>query len=192
MSVSCVSVGGGRRRITGMQMQKQIPTQKDPEKRNSFPNAVCIMYNPMLFPPMPCSMRSLTAGQLTASLTVAILMNSKEYLGTFDWGLGYDGIHVLALILCVALLLVTFFFIEEPKRRQPQPEQLKLRRSDTVKLNLKDSWKMVKHGAFMGILMFGFTSSMMVHVQTTAAPMVRSRWAGVKVLPQQLLLGHNI
>lgn len=44
----------------------------------------------------------------------------------------------------------------------------------------------------MGILMFGFASSMMVHVQTTAAPMVRSRWAGVKVLPQQLLLGHNL
>ena len=95
-----------------------------------------------------CRTRSLTAGQLTASLTVAILMNSKEYLGTFDWGLGYDGIHVLALILCVALLLITCFFIEEPKRRQ-LPEELKLRRSDTVKLNLKDSWKMVAKRCFL-------------------------------------------
>eukprot|EP00913_Durusdinium_trenchii_P018208 g17106.t1 len=32
--------------------------------------------------------------QLIANLTVAFFMNSKEYLGTFDWGLGYDGTPV--------------------------------------------------------------------------------------------------
>eukprot|EP00913_Durusdinium_trenchii_P018207 g17105.t1 len=44
----------------------------------------------------------------------------------------------------------------------------------------------MKNGAFMAILMFSFVMQMMINVNTTAGPLVKSQWAEVKVLPQQL------
>eukprot|EP00435_Cladocopium_sp_Y103_P071893 s30_g38.t1 len=125
-------------------------------------------------------MMMMTAGMLAANLTVAFLMNSKEYLGTFDWGLGYDGCMIIALCLVCLLFVATVFFIREPKT-------VRLHRSrSTIRSNLKDSWTLMKSGAFMGILMFGFATQMMVHVNTTAGPLVKKNWAEVKVLPAQL------
>jgi len=44
----------------------------------------------------------------------------------------------------------------------------------------------VQSKAFVGVIMFAFGTHMMVTVATTAGPLVRSQWAEVKVLQQQL------
>lgn len=125
----------------------------------------------------------ITAGQLIANLTVAFFMNSKEYLGTFDWGLGYDGIMIITLVLVVFLFFATIFGIEEPQHFRSNASG---NRTASCWTNLRESWRLMKNGAFMAILMFSFVMQMMINVNTTAGPLVKSQWAEVKVLPQQL------
>jgi len=121
-----------------------------------------------------------TGGQLVANLVVALFMNSKEYLGTFDWGIGYDGIAILALGLVALTFVVIVFFTHEP-------ECIRFHRTgSTIHSTLKESWTLMKSGAFMGCLAFGFVVHMMVCINTTAGPLVKSRWAEVKNLQAQL------
>mmetsp|Transcript_95206 Transcript_95206/g.226686 ORF Transcript_95206/g.226686 Transcript_95206/m.226686 type:complete len:570 (-) Transcript_95206:231-1940(-) len=115
-----------------------------------------------------------TAGQLAAALFIGCFMNGKEYLGTFDWSLDFNHMMLIAMILVLVQIPLTMFFVYEPQQRQ------------IPAASVTTSWQLVKSSAFVAVLMFAFGTHMMVGISTTAAPLVRSQWAGVKVLQQQL------
>jgi len=117
-----------------------------------------------------------TAGSLTASLVIGLLLNGKAYLGTFDWGLSFSGLMTMCLAMVVFIIPVSLLFVYEP-RKITHP---------SFSGHAKSSWKLVKGKALSSILFFAFLVQFLVASATTATPMVQSQWAGVKVLQQQL------
>lgn len=117
-----------------------------------------------------------TVGTLMASLFIGCCMNGKAYLGTFDWTLGYNHIMGVAFILVMIQIPLTLFLVYEPP----------LKERPSFRAHLRASWQLVQSKSFVAVIMFAFGTHLMVTIATTAAPMVRARWAGVKVLQQQL------
>lgn len=117
-----------------------------------------------------------TLGSLMASLFVGCCMNGKAYLGTFDWTLEYNQLMFVAFVLVVIEIPLTAFLVYEPP----------LKERPSFRAHMRASWQLVQSKAFVAIIMFAFGTHFMVTIATTAAPMVRSQWAGVKVLQQQL------
>lgn len=111
-----------------------------------------------------------------ASLFIGCCMNGKAYLGTFDWTLGYNHIMGVAFILVMIQIPLTLFLVYEPP----------LKERPSFRAHLRASWQLVQSKSFVAVIMFAFGTHLMVTIATTAAPMVRARWAGVKVLQQQL------
>eukprot|EP00913_Durusdinium_trenchii_P009618 g9036.t1 len=93
-----------------------------------------------------------TAGGLLATLFIGCFMNSKAYLGTFDWGLQFNQIMYIALALVLIQIPLTMFLVWEPPLKQ----------RPSFRQHLWSSWDLVT-------------------VATTAGPLVRSQWAEVKV-----------
>ncbi|CAE7267524.1 unnamed protein product [Symbiodinium natans] len=118
------------------------------------------------------------AGSLVSSAVVGVFLNKKEYLGTFDWGLSFRGFTALCLVLATCLIPISLFCVQEPK---------KLKRPSCIG-HVKSSWNLVKSKGFSTVLLFAFVAQFFNSISTTAGPLVRSQWAGVRVLQQQLFV----
>ncbi|CAE7732688.1 unnamed protein product [Symbiodinium pilosum] len=118
------------------------------------------------------------AGSVTSSAVIGIFMNGKEYLGTFDWGLSFNGLMTVCLVITALMIPISLLCVYEPKR-MGQP---------SCRTHFQSSWKLVKNRGVSSVLLFAFVNQFFASISTTAAPMVRSQWAGVKVLQQQLFL----
>eukprot|EP00439_Symbiodinium_sp_Y106_P023939 s682_g2.t3 len=128
-----------------------------------------------------------TAGGLVSSLVIGICMNSKAYLGTFDWGLSFSGLMTVCLALVICMVPVTVCCVYEPPRSSQRISS---------RAHIKGSWGLVQKlgrpvlvlkKALSSLLFFAFFVQFLVSLTTTAGPMVRSQWAHVKVLQQQML-----
>ena len=120
-----------------------------------------------------------TAGALAASVVVGVFMNSKAYLGTFDWGFSFSGLMAFCFVLVVFMIPLSVFCVHE----LPKPGHRADRTSCVA--HVKSSWELVQKNTFSNLLFFAFLVQLLVSITTTAGPMVRSRWAEVKVLQQQ-------
>eukprot|EP00439_Symbiodinium_sp_Y106_P027174 s2067_g3.t1 len=118
-----------------------------------------------------------TAGSLASSLVIGIFMNSKEYLGTFDWGLSFSGLMAVCLVLVILIIPVTVMCVYEPTKSGQRT---------SCRAHVKSSWELVQGKALSSLLFFAFFVQFLVSMTTTAGPMVRSQWAQVKVLQQQM------
>jgi len=117
-----------------------------------------------------------TAGQLCGSMFLGIFMNGKEYLGTFDWGLSFTSVCKTLLGIAMIIVPVTHYAVHEP-RKSPAPRPLD---------HIKSSWRLMQNRALASVLFFAFVVQLLISMSSTAGPMVRSQWAGVKVLQQQM------
>ncbi|CAE7944903.1 unnamed protein product, partial [Symbiodinium necroappetens] len=118
-----------------------------------------------------------TAGSLASSLFIGIFMNSKEYLGTFDWGLSFSGLMAVCLVLVILIIPVTVMCVYEPPKSGQRT---------SCRAHVMSSWELVQGKALSSLLFFAFFVQLLVSMTTTAGPMVRSQWAHVKVLQQQM------
>ncbi|CAE7279619.1 unnamed protein product [Symbiodinium necroappetens] len=118
-----------------------------------------------------------TAGALASSLFIGIFMNGKEYLGTFDWGLSFSGLMAVCLVLVILIIPVTVMCVYEPPKSGQRT---------SCRAHVKSSWELVQGKALSSILFFAFIVQFLFSMTTTAGPMVRSQWAQVKVLQQQM------
>ena len=118
-------------------------------------------------------------GALAASLVVGIFMNSKPYLGTFDWGFSFSGLMAFCFVLVVFMIPLSVCCVNE----LPKPGHRAAR--TCCRAHVKSSWELVQKNSFSSLLFFAFLAQLLVSITTTAAPMVRSVWAEVKVLQQQ-------
>jgi len=116
------------------------------------------------------------AGSLVSSAAVGVFMNGKEYLGTFDWGLSFSGFMTMCLLMVTFLIPICLLCVHEPKK-STRP---------SCCTHVKGSWKLVRNKGLSSVLLFAFLAQFFSTITTTAGPMVRSQWAGVKVLQQQL------
>ena len=138
-------------------------SQQEPEERRGQIKATMTMVS--------------SAGALTSSLVIGLFMNSKPYLGTFDWGLSFSGMMAVCLVLVIFMIPITAFCIHEPA---------KTGRRTSCRAHIVSSWDLVKKKSLSSLLFFAFLVQFLVSFATTAGPMVRSQWAHVKVLQQQL------
>jgi len=118
-----------------------------------------------------------TAGGLTSSFVIGLFMNSKAYLGSFDWGLSFSGLMTVCLLLVILIIPVTVLCVSEPPKSGHRA---------SCRSHVKASWDLVQNTALSSLLFFGFFVQFLVSMTTTAGPMVRSQWAHVKVLQQQM------
>eukprot|EP00439_Symbiodinium_sp_Y106_P019100 s2314_g2.t1 len=117
-------------------------------------------------------------GALASSAFVGVFMNGKEYLGTFDWSLSFRSLMIVCLVIATCVIPLTLQCVYEPKKV--------LRPSCCA--HVKSSWKLVKKKGLSTVLLFAFIMQFFSTVSTTAGPMVRSQWVGVKVLQQQMFM----
>ena len=75
-----------------------------------------------------------TAGALTSSVVIGFFMNSKAYLGTFDWGLSFSGLMTVCLVMVLCVIPVSVLCVHEPKRTA----------HPTCRAHVKSSWKLVE------------------------------------------------
>ena len=120
-----------------------------------------------------------TAGALAATVVVGVLMNSKPYLGTFDWGFSFSGLMAFCFVLVVFMIPLSVCCVHE----LPKPRQCGDRTS--CRAHVKSSWELVRKNSFSNLLFFAFLAQLLFSITSTAGPMVKSRWAEVKVLQQQ-------
>ncbi|CAE7286533.1 unnamed protein product [Symbiodinium natans] len=116
------------------------------------------------------------AGSLASSAVIGVFMNSKEYLGTFDWGISFNGLMMVCFVISAMLLLICMVSVYEP-RKVERP---------SFRAHMDSSWNLIQSKCLSGVLIFAFVFQFFAGLSTTAAPMVRSQWAGVRVLQQQL------
>ena len=72
------------------------------------------------------------AGSLASSVVIAFFMNGKEYLGTFDRSLSFNGLMTLCFCISAVLLVVCACCVHEP-RKVERP---------SLKAHLESSWKL--------------------------------------------------
>ncbi|CAE7943301.1 IIV3-029R [Symbiodinium necroappetens] len=118
-----------------------------------------------------------TAGALASSVVIGIFMNGRAYLGTFDWGLSFSGLMTVCLVLVLCIIPVTVLCVYEPQKSGQRT---------SCRSHVKGSWDLVQTKALSSLLFFAFFVQFLVSLTTTAGPMVRSQWAHVKVLQQQM------
>ena len=73
------------------------------------------------------------AGSVTSSAVIGIFMNGKEYLGTFDWGLSFNGLMTVCLVITALMIPISLLCVYEPKR-MGQP---------SCRTHFQSSWKLV-------------------------------------------------
>mmetsp|Transcript_10516 Transcript_10516/g.19674 ORF Transcript_10516/g.19674 Transcript_10516/m.19674 type:complete len:594 (+) Transcript_10516:77-1858(+) len=119
------------------------------------------------------------AGGQAASVVLGFFMNGREYLGSFDWSLSFTLIMRIVLGMAVVMLLLTKVCVHEPRQHA---------RAEAVPLSAhaRASWKLVKGKALASVLVFSFVVQYLVTFASTAGPEVRSQWAGVQQLQQQI------
>ena len=56
------------------------------------------------------------AGSLVSSAVIGTCMNGKEYLGTFDWSLSFNGLMMVCLVIATCLIPISLLCVHEPKK----------------------------------------------------------------------------
>ena len=72
------------------------------------------------------------AGSLLSSAVIGVCMNGKEYLGTFDWSMSFNGLMMLCFIISTALILISVMCTYEP----PKVER------PSFRAHIESSWKL--------------------------------------------------
>lgn len=117
-----------------------------------------------------------TIGQACTSLFVGLGMNGKAYNGSFSWGLSFNEV-CLAFSLPAALMVpISFLTINEPRSKAV----------GTCTQYLGQCWDLLRSKAFVFVLLYNFLSGAIGGVSTTAGGLVKSQWAGVKNLQNQM------
>ena len=73
-----------------------------------------------------------TAGALASSVVIGFLMNSKAYLGTFDWGLSFSGLMTVCLVMVIFVIPISWLCVHED-RKTTRPSSRE---------HMKSSWRL--------------------------------------------------
>lgn len=115
-------------------------------------------------------------GSVVAVCLVGLCMNGKKYEGTFEWTLEFNQICGVLAIPAGIMIPISLFVVTEERGI----ERAHLRDY------LKDIWQLLTKKAFFYVVMYQFWGPFIYNISTPASGLVKSEWAGVKALQQQL------
>ncbi|CAE8639232.1 unnamed protein product, partial [Polarella glacialis] len=117
-------------------------------------------------------------GTIGSTALIAFCMNGKLYNGTFDWSLSFNDVMGIFAVPAGLMVPLSWFLVVEEK---VQPGERKSLRS-----YLKEVWGLITSKAFFFVIMFQFWEPFVGRISTPAGGLVKSEWAGVKNLQNQL------
>jgi len=122
-----------------------------------------------------------TVGSICAQILVGFGMNGKEYKGSFDSSLSFNQICGILAIPCVAMIPLSWFGITEEKSTTHQ----------SFKSYCGQVWHLLQSKAMFYVLIYTFMQPVIGGISTTAGGNVKSEWAKVGNLENQMfsLLG---
>lgn len=127
-----------------------------------------------------------TIGQAVSTMFIAFFMNSKAYNGSFDWGLSFEQVAGALAVPAAAMVPISMLLVVEPRRGANGEEPMSMKRYFAM------CWDLLQSRAFFFIVLYGFLTSVIGGISTTAGPQVKINWAGVQNFENQLftLLGN--
>eukprot|EP00931_Biecheleriopsis_adriatica_P071009 TRINITY_DN4485_c0_g1_i2.p1 TRINITY_DN4485_c0_g1~~TRINITY_DN4485_c0_g1_i2.p1 ORF type:complete len:620 (+),score=127.62 TRINITY_DN4485_c0_g1_i2:88-1860(+) len=119
-----------------------------------------------------------TLGSVASVALVGFGMNGKEYNGTFDISLSFNQIMGIIAIPAGFMVPISWYLVNE------QPIERGQRKS--LRAYSKMAWELLTSKAFFVVVMYQFWEPFIGRISTTAGGLVKSEWAGVKNLQNQL------
>jgi len=138
-----------------------------------------------------------TLGVVVATALVGLCMNGKEYNGTFDWTLSYNQICAILAVPAGLMVPISWFLVQEEKVRMQIGgggthegeiigDEAHGGAPTTFRAYLRQSWDLLSSRAFFFVVLFNFFEPFVGRISTTAGGYVKSEWAGVKSLQNQM------
>lgn len=128
-------------------------------------------------------------GVVVSVALVGLCMNGKEYNGTFDWSLSYNQICGVLAIPAGIMVPVSWFLVKETRITSAATDGTILEGEGaprTFKSYLKQSWDLLSNKAFFYVVLFNFFEPFVGRISTTAGGYVKSEWAGVQNIQNQM------
>lgn len=137
-----------------------------------------------------------TIGVVFAVALVGLCMNGKEYNGTFDWTLTYNQICGILAIPAGIMVPVSWFLVREERVNYSAATSSTAGADGTIlegggapktfRSYLKQSWELLSNKAFFYVVLFNFFEPFVGRISTTAGGYVKSEWAGVQNIQNQM------
>ena len=135
-----------------------------------------------------------TIGNIAAVVFVGLGMNSREYNGSFGWGLSFSAVMAAFAFLATIMVPISWYFVKEPSislqplATQDETPQLRGRISQrvTVAQYKKSVWHLLRSKAMFYCVCYQFFTPLIGAIYTTASPEVKQHWAHVKALQNSL------
>lgn len=137
-----------------------------------------------------------TIGVVFAVALVGLCMNGKEYNGTFDWTLTYNQICGILAIPAGIMVPVSWFLVREERVNYSAATSSTADADGTIlegggapktfRSYLKQSWELLSNKAFFYVVLFNFFEPFVGRISTTAGGYVKSEWAGVQNIQNQM------
>jgi len=126
-----------------------------------------------------------TLGNVVATAVVGLCMNSWEYNGSFDRGLGFPAVMGLFALPAAAMVPVSWLLVKETKvifLDPPLHADRKKAYEDrrTIAEYCGQVWELLRGRAMLSVILFQFCGTVIGGISTTASGEVKQYWAGVK------------
>jgi Na+/melibiose symporter-like transporter len=140
-----------------------------------------------------------TVGGALAYFIVGLCMNGKEYNGTFDWSISFNDFCAIMAAPATIMVPVSWFLVQEETvdeeaekiaaTAQQKGGGILEAGSDaptTLRGYMKQGWELLSSKAFFCVVMYNFWDSVLRGISTTSGTFVKSEWAGVKQIQDQM------
>jgi len=118
-----------------------------------------------------------TCGQVCASVLVGFGMNGQEYNGSYKTSLSFNQVCAVLAVPAAAMVPISAWCVEETRAGG---------RSVSLRQYGSKTYRMLQSRAMLAVVLFNFLTPMVGSISTTSGGMVKSYWAGVKNLQNQL------
>lgn len=133
-----------------------------------------------------------TIGVVVAIALVGLCMNGKEYNGTFDWTLTYNQICAILAVPAGIMVPISWFLVKEDRISATGSDNEdgvlngQMDGPKSFRQYLSQCWDLLSSKAFFYIVLFNFFEPFVGRISTTAGGYVKSEWAGVQSIQNQM------
>ena len=133
--------------------------QREPEKRGKVQS--------------PRTVRA--CGLISSRLLVGFGMNTPEYSGTFEAGLGFQGIVTIFGLISAAMAPVSWLYVREEKVRAP-----------ALRAYFAGVWRLMSGSAFFAAFIFSIGYPAINYIAPPVSTDIKLYWAGVQNFQSQI------
>merc|ERR1740129_1557239 len=119
-----------------------------------------------------------TLGGVGSTVFVGLSMNGHEYNGSFSWSLSFETVALVFAVPAALMVPLSGYLVKEP--RDPEKER------PAIGEYMSMCWDLLKSKACFYIILYCFLSSAIGNISTPAGGYVKTYWAGVENLQNQI------